>query len=168
VANHKANYIDLPRRYSGCLNKKGRFPSGSVFFLLKPACPQRERQEEESSSLVSGQFHCILYSMSRDVAKTYRQVMYYRWKNPKARAWWHLVRVKVLERAGWRCEHCGAIRGRKKALHIHHLTYKHLFHEDKHLNDLIVLCDYCHRKEHGLLFHQKVIRSIYETITRIR
>lgn len=35
-----------------------------------------------------------------------------------------------------------------RAEHVHHLTYARIFRED--LEDLISLCDYCHRKKHGI------------------
>jgi 5-methylcytosine-specific restriction endonuclease McrA len=43
-----------------------------------------------------------------------------------------------------RCQSCGS-RGR---LHIHHLTYERRGHELP--EDLVVICERCHREEHGI------------------
>lgn len=42
-----------------------------------------------------------------------------------------------------RCEKCG----NQNNLHVHHVSYKHLYHEP--LADLQVICGYCHRKGSG-------------------
>lgn len=39
----------------------------------------------------------------------------------------------------------------KKRLQVHHTTYEHLGFEYCNMNDLIVLCDKCHKKEHKRL-----------------
>lgn len=58
---------------------------------------------------------------------------------------WQRVRRMKLNRADHRCEKCRAT----KYLHVHHKTYEHRGMEDYHLNDLMVLCDICHRLEHA-------------------
>jgi len=56
---------------------------------------------------------------------------------------WKSVRLWALERAGNKCEKCGA----SFPLEVHHKTYTHLGKEEP--RDLIVLCQECHEKEHG-------------------
>lgn len=56
---------------------------------------------------------------------------------------WKIIRAKALKRANNHCQLCGS----KYRLQVHHNNYKHLWHE--HPDDLIVLCDNCHRKFHN-------------------
>lgn len=58
---------------------------------------------------------------------------------------WDLRRRAELLRANYRCERCGDDNAE---LHVHHKTYKHLFHE--RAGELEVLCKSCHRTEHGI------------------
>ncbi len=51
--------------------------------------------------------------------------------------------VKILERDGWRCQHCG----RRDQLQIHHLIHRSQSGADSEEN-LIVLCASCHRTLH--------------------
>lgn len=59
--------------------------------------------------------------------------------------YWIKVRNKVLERDKFTCT-CGS----NINLHVHHKTYKNHFKEHLHLQDLITLCNICHKKEHGI------------------
>jgi hypothetical protein len=56
---------------------------------------------------------------------------------------WGQRRREALRRAGYRCIECGATEG----LEVHHLTYERLGYERP--EDLTVLCNPCHAKEHG-------------------
>lgn len=58
---------------------------------------------------------------------------------------WQALRVKMLERARYKCEAC---QDTDSVLHVHHLTYERLGCELE--EDLIVLCEECHKVEHGL------------------
>jgi 5-methylcytosine-specific restriction endonuclease McrA len=51
----------------------------------------------------------------------------------------------VFKRDGYKCHKCG----NEKNIQCHHLTYENLFHEEKHLDDLITLCKKCHKKIHN-------------------
>lgn len=57
--------------------------------------------------------------------------------------YWKVVKDEVKQKYKC-CQKCGS----KKKLHIHHLTYEHHFYEHLFLDDLIVLCENCHHKEH--------------------
>lgn len=61
-----------------------------------------------------------------------------RWKDKKE------MRLRV---DGYRCVMCGCT-SRQCTLQTHHITYKNLGHEDV-LNDLVTLCDSCHKKIHN-------------------
>jgi 5-methylcytosine-specific restriction endonuclease McrA len=56
---------------------------------------------------------------------------------------WRRKRQKVLARDLYQCRQCGS----RKRLHVHHLTYKNLYHEPLH--DLITLCAKYHKKVHA-------------------
>jgi hypothetical protein len=56
---------------------------------------------------------------------------------------WMSLRDKVLKERGHRCEFCGSAMGR---LEIHHVTYVRIGQEL--MDDLRVLCRFCHAKEH--------------------
>ncbi len=57
---------------------------------------------------------------------------------------WAAKRVEAFAQLGAFCAKCGALN----ALHVHHLTYAHL--GDEPIEDLIVLCDVCHRLVHQI------------------
>lgn len=57
---------------------------------------------------------------------------------------WKEIREIILERDGYRCSKCGSERN----LEIHHLNYKHIFFEKFFQEDLITLCEKCHKKIH--------------------
>ena len=69
--------------------------------------------------------------------------------------YWQNLSSLLKSRAGWKCQACGEkfpdwkpeSRGK---LQVHHKTYAHRGEEyPDHLEDLIVLCNCCHAKEHG-------------------
>lgn len=68
---------------------------------------------------------------------------YYRREYLKSEHWRELKRRKL--NAQPFCEECGTNR----TLDVHHLSYRNLY--DVGLNDLQVLCRFCHCKEHGLV-----------------
>ena len=61
----------------------------------------------------------------------------------EAEAYDHLRR-QVLERDGWRCQHCG----RATNLEVHHIHARSRLGDDKSEN-LITLCTDCHRAAHS-------------------
>lgn len=54
------------------------------------------------------------------------------------------LRQKVLRRDGWRCQGCGA----RQQLQIHHKEFRSHSGDDSEEN-LITLCDHCHKLVHG-------------------
>lgn len=61
---------------------------------------------------------------------------------------WEIKATSAKCSAGWRCEECSR-SGNRTTLHAHHKTYKRLYNEQK--RDIQVLCDPCHKREHGRL-----------------
>jgi len=53
------------------------------------------------------------------------------------------LRIKVLERDGWRCQSCGS----SDCLQVHHICFRSRLGDDKDEN-LITLCADCHRDIH--------------------
>jgi len=60
------------------------------------------------------------------------------------------LRLRVLERDGWRCQDCGS----SKDLHVHHLVKRSKLGDDA-LDNLIALCAGCHRERHDCDFRFK-------------
>jgi hypothetical protein len=59
---------------------------------------------------------------------------------------WQQRRLRVLERAGWMCEWCGATRSQ---LHAHHKVYLSRHKPWEYPDSLLeCLCDRCHEKAH--------------------
>jgi hypothetical protein len=48
------------------------------------------------------------------------------------------IRNLAFRKYGQACQVC---KGTTHQLHVHHRTHEHLYHEDKHLGDLAVLCN---------------------------
>ncbi len=59
---------------------------------------------------------------------------------------WHELRLVVLKRDGFKCVRCPSV----KLLQVHHKLYRAKF-EDSLPEDLITLCEPCHKAEHGLI-----------------
>jgi 5-methylcytosine-specific restriction endonuclease McrA len=53
------------------------------------------------------------------------------------------LRLHILERDGWKCQHCG----RRDRLQIHHIILRSQLGADGEEN-LLVLCSSCHRSLH--------------------
>lgn len=60
---------------------------------------------------------------------------------------WKRFRKSILISRGSMCEKCNAM-GESVILHVHHLTYKNIFNERP--EDVQILCEECHKKEHGV------------------
>jgi len=97
------------------------------------------RRDEQSRR----EFRQMAESMTRDqeaalAALPYREFL-------ETRYWRVLGRFVRLER-GSHCERCK----RRVDLQIHHLHYYRVGAEYRNLEDVMVLCDCCHRAEHGV------------------
>jgi 5-methylcytosine-specific restriction endonuclease McrA len=56
-----------------------------------------------------------------------------------------IVRKRVFERDGWRCQECGSM----KNLQVHHMKRRSQLGGDV-MPNLITLCVSCHEERHGL------------------
>ena len=59
---------------------------------------------------------------------------------------WKIVKSKIFERDGNRCVFCGS----SNKLQVHHLSYKHIYDEINHLDDLLLVCSKCHKMIHNI------------------
>lgn len=57
--------------------------------------------------------------------------------------WKRIAREKI-KQAHFKCELCGSAIN----LHVHHITYENLCREDRHMDDLLVVCNKCHLALH--------------------
>lgn len=58
--------------------------------------------------------------------------------------YWKALRLKCFKRDGFQCQICGS----GKNLCAHHMTYKNIGYETQELDDLITLCEDCHKTIH--------------------
>ncbi len=65
--------------------------------------------------------------------------------NPR---FWKIVRTTVLERDGWTCQGCRLVSFNGKSLHVHHRIHRKNGGTEE-LENLITLCDSCHKAEHN-------------------
>ena len=72
---------------------------------------------------------------------------------------WLKTRAAALARGNHACAHCGTA----KRLQVHHLTYRTLRNERP--QDLIVLCEACHRFAHGLDTDDPISREFREIMS---
>lgn len=73
---------------------------------------------------------------------------------------WHaLVRRYISHNPKARCFVCG----NPWRLQLHHVSYKHLFHE-KMKRDLYIVCGPCHRKQHFGIFGKKPLKHLRRRI----
>lgn len=71
---------------------------------------------------------------------------YFEWMKSPA---WRQIRNRKMKESGYKCELCGSA----KNLHVHHITYENIGHEP--LDDLLVVCNKCHKKLHEEDFKKK-------------
>ncbi len=84
-----------------------------------------------------------------EMANRKRRLQQLRKKRPRLKLSardYHLLRQRVLERDGWRCQNCGS----PKDLHVHHLEKRSKLGDDD-LDNLITLCATCHLRGHHVL-----------------
>lgn len=71
---------------------------------------------------------------------------YFEWMKSPA---WRRIRNRKMKESGYKCELCGSA----KNLHVHHITYENIGHEP--MDDLLVVCNKCHKKLHEEDFKKK-------------
>lgn len=62
---------------------------------------------------------------------------------------WKAISRKRYEIDGYKCCMCGCCGTSLNPLEVHHLSYRHLYHEENRIyEDLITLCHCCHKQIH--------------------
>lgn len=62
---------------------------------------------------------------------------------------WQKMRLKILDRDNFQCQHCG---NKSKELHVHHLQYLKFKDPWQYENEMLMtLCKDCHFKEEKLI-----------------
>lgn len=115
----------------------------SLFAKPKKALTSKFKQKEAAIDAVErcGYTYRINdYTKPRKPAKKKEYPNYQAYLNSDA---WKEIRNKRVKMDGYKCQVCGS----SSNLEVHHLTYEHKYHEN--MDDLITLCDKCHRKVHG-------------------
>ncbi len=59
---------------------------------------------------------------------------------------WKKIARKIRAKYNYKCAECNSTID----LNVHHLTYEHIGNEQKHLDDLVLLCNKCHKTAHGI------------------
>ncbi len=105
--------------------------------LLCCRCAKQIAEDAETQRRLSHEMH--------------QAILAERGKGPYPERWtteeWEVMRNRMLARARYRCQLCGA-RGRNVQLNVHHNSYEN--YGEERLEDLIVLCRSCHRRFHGI------------------
>ena len=58
---------------------------------------------------------------------------------------WKSIADLIRRKFKWICQKCG-----RRGWQVHHLNYAYLFQEERNLDCLTLLCEECHRLEHGI------------------
>jgi len=62
---------------------------------------------------------------------------------------WQVIKDYLFFKSDWRCQRCQDEVKRWK-MQVHHHTYRHLFKEVLWLDDIILVCDKCHKELHEI------------------
>lgn len=112
-----------PRKICKCGGRKSKLSQMCVNCFQKIINKKREEK---------------VISIRNDESKSWR-TRYIKYINTKH---WKELRSRKRESVGNKCESCQS----ESILHVHHLKYKNWI--DVQLEDLRVLCENCHKKEH--------------------
>lgn len=88
--------------------------------------------------------------IDREVERITREIRYEGFMKSRT---WKNIKLAKLEAVGWKCERCGRDVNDpvEISLDVHHKTYER-FGGDERMDDLEVLCRFCHIKHHGRVF----------------
>ena len=68
---------------------------------------------------------------------------------------WKAIAAQRLQIDNFQCNCCGSRGTPQNPLEVHHLTYKHLYHEESRIyEDLVTLCHICHKNLHNIMNRQ--------------
>ena len=65
---------------------------------------------------------------------------------------WRELAEQRMKIDDYKCAMCGCRGTAKNPLEVHHISYKHLYHEESRIyEDLVTLCHVCHKATHTLM-----------------
>lgn len=105
--------------------------------LLRKYYKKKKRKNSSSKKKCASSRSVKTKQKSKDAFKK----RYYRYLKSEK---WLKIRLDLYQIRGKKCEVCQST----KCIQVHHLTYKNVFNEEP--SDLILLCESCHEKEHGV------------------
>jgi len=70
---------------------------------------------------------------------------------------WQKKRLEILNRDNFKCRSCG---DDQKTLHVHHLKYDNCFPWEAENDNLIILCEECHKTWH-IIYDNNELDSSY-------
>jgi hypothetical protein len=111
---------------------------------ISPATVRAKAKKEKQLSNINDLHEKMLLSIKRFDEKI-NKLRYAEFL--KTDYWAYVRELKIKQQPKCKC-------GADRLLQVHHITYKHHYHEHLHLDDLVVLCDPCHKKEHRETFNK--------------
>lgn len=138
--------MNEPGRHETYIRNSGRADLQPLIQLFERARSMTSREIGEllhSEGRLSPRLATALMVLVDRAEQTRPQVLNYReyLRSPE----WRAIRAEKLRQAGNQCALCP----NTKRLEVHHRTYDRLGKERP--DDLIVLCDRCHRRQHAVL-----------------
>lgn len=116
----------------------------TTFVIENYLNPQCSWKEDIPQKEWFGRLESSLFNTDEDkIAEHIKSLNYRDFLNTP---YWKAVSAEKRRKAKYRCELCN----NTGLLNVHHKTYEHHGYEKDYLNDLIVLCEDCHKKFHEL------------------
>jgi hypothetical protein len=121
----------------------------------KPKSDKSDKVKRKQPDVVNNPFDVYWFAPKGNTPKQ-------NWNVYMKSAIWKAKRKYILEKRGNKCQHieCNQPIRKKSKLHCHHLTYVRMGIEEE--NDIQVLCETCHNKEHREKTHEEM-RLEFET-----
>jgi len=114
-------------------------------FIVTEESEKKRRQiiEHQRVESITKAFEELVAGMTRPYQRELMRMCYSDFLQTH---YWEVLRRYVLLLHRDRCDQCGLTIN----LQVHHRSYDFIHDEYQHLDDLAVLCDRCHREQHGL------------------
>lgn len=65
---------------------------------------------------------------------------------------WKAIARKRMEIDNYTCQGCGSRGTASNPIECHHLTYRHIYHEENYIyQDLVSVCHCCHKTTHNIM-----------------
>jgi len=118
--------------------------SGKSWIIKRPDCHVQIYNNAKTNNGKDFSIKEIFKKDTEKPIKNYKQDYSELLRNPK----WQRKRLEIMQRDNWRCKSCD---DDNSELHVHHLQYTADNPWDEPIENLITLCDNCHKAIHYLL-----------------